>query len=375
MNRKKILFLSSWYPTPNNPTHGIFVKRHAEAVALLHDVYVLYVYGADEDSKEEKVVVSSALTEHRMQFDRRKKSSFGKFRLQKSVYGQGLDRLLQAWGKPDIIHLNVIYPAGIFATLLSRKLKIPLVITEHWTGYLPEDGNYHGFAKKFFTRMCIRQSQAVCPVTAHLAHHMRCHGLSGNYHVVPNVVDTDFFTPSFQERSGEIIFMHLSSLDERQKNPCSVIEAFSSLSVLHPNIRLLFAGDGENFQTIRAHYSHPAIEFHFRPMGTELQKLYQRCDALVLNSRFENLPVVLLEAMSCGKPVISSAVGGIAEYVNEFNGILFSPPDVSSLTAAMEKFLLLKNNFDAKRIRDFAVKNFSKYAIANAFDKVYSLIK
>ena len=52
MKRKKILFLSSWYPSPQQPTHGIFVKRHAEAASLLNDVLVLYVYsGAGNQDK------------------------------------------------------------------------------------------------------------------------------------------------------------------------------------------------------------------------------------------------------------------------------------------------------------------------------------
>ena len=375
MKRKKILFLSSWYPVKNNPTHGIFVQRHAEAVSMFHEVYVLYVYGAEEHVYEEKKIRSETFTEHYIQFDRREKNAYQKYKIQKQIYYQAFNKLLSEWGKPDVIHLNVIYPAGIFAVDLSRKYNLPLVSTEHWTGYLPEDGSYKGLIRKYFTKKVIKHSNVVTPVTKHLENNMRAHGLNGNYLVVPNVVDTDFFTPSNDSPKNHITFFHLSSLDERQKNPQAILDSFLSVFDKNAQTKMIFAGDGENFESIKNAYKHPAIEFVFRPMGEELLRLFQRSDAFILCSNYENLPVVLIEAMSCGKPVVSSDVGGIAEYVNGATGILFTPPDVTNLVSALKKFIEIKGTFDGGHIRQTAIKHFSRMAVAEKYDSVYSQIK
>lgn len=372
MSKKKILFLSSWYPVPNNPTHGIFVKRHAEAVSMLNEVYALYVYGSESLDEEVITHVSENFTEHLIQYKKNYTTSIGKYHQIKNIYEKSFKAVMEKHGRPDIIHLNVIFPAGIFALHLSNKYNIPLVITEHWTGYLPEDGSYQGIIKKYFTKKVVQKAKIICPVTMHLEDNMRRHGLTGNYKTIPNVVDTEFFNANTISNEGLITFFHLSSLDERQKNPVSIIDSFLNIHKKHSNARLILAGDGENLNKLQKKYSHPSIEYYFRPLGEKLLKLYQRCDVFVLNSRYENLPVVLLEAMSCGKPVISSNVGGISEYINESNGILFSTSDVANLSVAMEKYIQIKYTFDAKTIRSLAIKSFSKKSIAACFDKIYN---
>ena len=374
MSRKKILFLSSWYPVEKNPTHGIFVQRHAEAVSMLNDVYVLYLCGGDEKKHESFLEHSESFIEHIIYYKKIHSSSFNKYRHLKKIYENAFLSILTKWGKPDLIHLNVIFPVGIFALHLSRMHQIPMLITEHWTGYLPEDGSYQGLIKKYFTRQVVRHAKAICPVTKHLAENMKRHSLTGSYKIVPNVVDTEFFDYHGISEKNVIVFFHLSSLEERQKNPVSILEAFLKIHDKYNNTKLIFGGDGKNLKELEKIYPHHAIEYHYRPMGKVLLQLYQRCDAFVLNSRFENLPVVLLEAMSCGKAVISSEVGGISEYISESNGILFSTPDVVNLCDAMEKYILTKSNFNPELIREFAIKHFSKKSISESFDYIYNEI-
>jgi glycosyltransferase involved in cell wall biosynthesis len=377
--RKKILFMSSWYPVATNPTHGIFVKRHAEAVALKHDVFVLYAVGAENPPNELVQHSSAHFSEDIYFYDKSNKKAIQKLKQLGELYDQGFDKIVSRFGKPDLIHLNVIFPAGIFALRFSKKYKIPLVVTEHWTGYLPEDGSYKGLLKKYFTQKVVAQAEVICPVTNHLAKQMQAHKLNGNYIPVPNVVDTEFFSLKPVSKTTETVFLHLSSFDERQKNPRSILEAFKQLSEKNTNCRLIMAGDGENIDVLRSFAAQlkiaaEKIDFHFRPQGKTLLQLFHSADALVLNSNYENLPVVLLEAMSCGVPVISSDVGGIAGYINESNGILFSPPSVQNLLTALQEFISNKNKFDNGQIRSFAVENFSRKTIAGKFDSVYKSI-
>ena len=72
----------------------------------------------------------------------------------------------------------------------------------------------------------------------------------------------------------------------------------------------------------------------------ELVKLYNQADALVLASSREGMPNVLLEAMACGTPVISSSVGGAVEVVTEASaGILLEERSANSIERAVKRFM------------------------------------
>lgn len=378
MKRKKILFLSSWYPTPDKPTHGIFVKRHAEASSLLNDVLVLYVNGG-EINQTRFSVSDAPFQELILQAQKKGKSKITGFFKTRKIYAEALKKIISSWGRPDVIHLNVAFPVAAFVWPFLRNSGIPIVVTEHWTGYLPEDGSYRGIIRKIFTQKLISAASALLPVTKHLGKCMQAHGLSAPQVVVPNVVDTDFFVPlRLQNQKNETVFLHLSSLEERQKNPASIIEAFRVLELENKNVRLVIAGDGSSISSLQklaqAHQLTEKIAFHYLPEKHKLLSLIQSSDAMVLNSNYENLPVVLLEAMSCGKPVISSDVGGIAEYIDKTNGILFSPPDSIKLTDAMRLFCSIKGQFISDDIRNFALQRFSRPVIAKQLNSVYESI-
>ena len=116
----------------------------------------------------------------------------------------------------DIIHLNAIFPACIPTLQLIKKLKCPLFITEHWTGYSPEDGSYQGFIKKYFTKQIIAKAHTIITVSDYLTRMMKSHNLQGNYQVVSNVIDTELFFPTITNRDETTRFIHISSLDEVQ---------------------------------------------------------------------------------------------------------------------------------------------------------------
>ena len=121
----KILFLASWYPSRVNKVLGIFVKRKAEAMTRLCDVALIYV--VDDLSLNEKKYEIECETENevftvRVYF----KKSTNKFanlalynlRYLKSYYF-GWKEVKSKWGKPDLIHANVIDRSGYIALLFK----------------------------------------------------------------------------------------------------------------------------------------------------------------------------------------------------------------------------------------------------------------
>ena len=383
-----ILILSAWYPTDKNPFLGIFVKRHAEAIALKHNVYLLHVT-VDNEMKEKEFRIqkkqSGQLTEIIIYYgkSKRKTNIFNQIKNYKILnkhYNFGLNKYLESKIKFDLIHLNIAWPLGLIAKSISDQLKIPAVLSEHWTGYSPEDGRYKGAFLKYVTKKIVKSAKAITTVSNHLANQMISHGLKGNYVTISNVVDTELF--SFKKKEGnKVTLIHVSSLDDAQKNVTGLLRAFQKAKKKHEELELIIVGSGANEQIIKRLSNElglttRGVTFVGQKSEIELAIYFQQSDALILNSLYENQPVVILEALCCGIPVISSDVGGISENINAENGLLFKPNDENGLIQTIDDFILKKASYNSIEIQKWAMERYSKNKIADEFDKLFqSLIK
>jgi glycosyltransferase involved in cell wall biosynthesis len=130
-----------------------------------------------------------------------------------------------------------------------------------------------------------------------------------------------------------------------ERKGCSeLIAALAKARASGTEATLRFVGqeeyDGEERvlrNDVRVHELEGAVEFAGLKAGPELVECYAQAQVLCLPSRREGVPLVLLEAMSFGLPVIATPVGGIADYVShEDNGLLVPPGDVGALAASIE---------------------------------------
>jgi glycosyltransferase involved in cell wall biosynthesis len=130
-----------------------------------------------------------------------------------------------------------------------------------------------------------------------------------------------------------------------ERKGCSeLIAALAKARASGTEATLRFVGqeeyDGEERvlrNDVQEHELEGAVEFAGLKDGPELAACYAEAQVLCLPSRREGVPLVLLEAMSFGLPVIATPVGGIADYVShEDNGLLVAPGDVEALAASIE---------------------------------------
>ena len=130
---------------------------------------------------------------------------------------------------------------------------------------------------------------------------------------------------------------------EPEKGVFVLVEALARLAPAHPQLRAVLAGEGDLAGVRKAALDAGVagrIELPGWVDGDAKARLLARAGIFVLPSRFEGLPMALLEAQAAGLPVVATRVGGIPQVVtDDDNGRLAEPDDVASLVAALGPLL------------------------------------
>ena len=208
-------------------------------------------------------------------------------------------------------------------------------------------------------------------------------GLSRNKLVViPNAVDFERFARAapadltqFGIPAGSRVFISIGRLD-RQKGIDVLLDAVTLLNPLADDVQFLIVGDGPESSRLRAQADRNvlAAQIHFANRRDDVPELLAASTALILPSRWEGMPNVVLEAMAAGRPVIATNVEGIAELVQDgVTGLVVSPEQPTELAVAIRRILakpglLSRAGVDSQSI----VKSFfTTTAVATSYVKLY----
>ena len=109
----------------------------------------------------------------------------------------------------------------------------------------------------------------------------------------------------------------------------------------------------------------------------QMQRIYERADVLILTSAFEGLPVVIMQMMSYGKVVVSTAVSGIPDYIfHEQNGLLIFATEESAIIAeGVSHIERLLNDVNLRktlgsRARKDAIEKFSRHSFETSYRQI-----
>ena len=141
-----------------------------------------------------------------------------------------------------------------------------------------------------------------------------------------------------------------------QKNFALFLEVAAAVLRTHANVYFAIAGTGEDEPALRAQAAALGIAERVRFLGftRDMAALYPTLDALLLTSRYEGLPITILEAMACGVPIVASRLDGIAEVLADGeDSALVSPDDGPGFAARVSE--LIANPALAQRCADAAV--------------------
>ena len=314
----KVLFLSAWYPTPQDMMAGLFVQKHAEAVAQQgHDVRVLYS----------------------------NKTGIGWAR---DMY-MGWKQLKKEWGMPDIVQMNVLDKNGVIAMWLKRRYRIPYVIVEHWSGYLPANFSFREGWHGRLMRKIAQNASCILPVSQMLEDAMKQCGICNkNWQRIHHVVDDFFFHPisplTITPKGSKFRFLHVSCFDEKAKNIQGMLRAVREVAEQRQDFELMVVGTGVDYAADVAYadsLNFPEDILHFTGEQTpyEVAQWMQESDCFILFSRYETYAVVLAEAITKGLPFISTATAGIATDLPKECGITIENENEDQLVAAIYHML------------------------------------
>jgi glycosyltransferase involved in cell wall biosynthesis len=378
-DRLKVLVVAAWYPSPQTPVSGVFVKEQALAAQLHHDVVVLHpmvaphrIRGLYEltESVEDGILTLRLLC---------RRVLGEKLSLVVAMIGRrAVTRRLAAEGfRPNVIHAHVFW-AGVIGSYLGRFYGAPTILTEHHTGFPTK--TIRGVAR-VVARFALRRADLVCPVSRDLERHIRAFGVSNRFEVVPNVVDTSLFAParaaSALSRQACTRVLFVGAQVDRKGVP-QLLEAFRAVLHRRENMDLDIVGDGPErgrYEAIATSLGlAEAVRFHGNKSKAEVASLMRDACFVVLPSLSENLPCVLLEALASGLPLVATDVGGVTEIVDEDVGLVIPPNDIPALSAALEAMADSAIEYDPQILASQARARYGREEVGRAWDRVYRKI-
>lgn len=175
----------------------------------------------------------------------------------------------------------------------------------------------------------------------------------------------------------DTIFLVTAGRLAEQKGHCYLIEAMGTVTRRFPNARLLIFGEGDLKEKLEKQIKDLGLTKSVRllPPTRDILKIIAASDIFLLPSLFEGLPIVLLEAMAIGRPIVANDVTGINEAIrNGWDGILAEPESVANLAScitavASDKELSLSIGGEA---RASARKRFDIKKNIHFYDRLYS---
>ena len=161
--------------------------------------------------------------------------------------------------------------------------------------------------------------------------------------IVPNIVDLGRFRPRDPVRTGEPHLLVARNLEPLYDNE-TAIRALEILRQTFPGARLTIAGSGPQLQQLssfaQARGLAASVTFAGRLEPFEMSALYRSADILLNPSLADNMPNSILEAWSCGVPVVSTNVGGIPFMARDgVNASLVPPTDPTAMAQACAHLL------------------------------------
>lgn len=348
--RTRVLFVPQWYPSPDVPgsVTGTFCREHVRAAALFDDVAVLVLTRRKDrvpTLRWQRMNDCGIPTYY---------ASYGSLPVPKTGLPlfyvnlwRAVKRSLRDWGRPHVIHTQDSY--AYYVMRAAQNLNVPFVISQHWTGFMErklDDKTLRQFQWAF------GRAKRVLAANQFAAADYEHYGLRASIQWLPNALDTKIFYPS-QNPERKPWLLHASGFTPAKRFP-DIVEAFHEALAVQPEAVLQVVGEGPNRPEMArlAARRLPLASFRFHGSLTkpEIAELMRSARGFVLASDAETFGCVLMEAMACGCPVLTTSVGGIRAVVRNGEGLFAEVGNIDQIARGMVRLLDGSHGLDRVRI-------------------------
>ncbi|MEL7119204.1 MAG: glycosyltransferase [Bacteroidota bacterium] len=372
----KVLIMPSWYYDYQGKGGGIFIKEQADALSE-NGIDVAIAYSALGRSypflSTYYSQTNSISTYFHHQFAFPKLNSF-LIDLWIKQFSKVYDQYKKDQGKPDLIHAHS-FLAGAVAAKLKAKEKVPYLLTEHSSAILN-----HNVPNRLISvvKKAYESCDQLIAVSQGLADQMKTY-TDQKIIVIPNLVDSRFFTPKKMPLLKDKTIQLLSIGDPiHTKGIDILIEALNELKTSSFNFHLSLGdempGKQNLIQLIKQYGLEDNVTFLGQLNRAQVLHQMQNCHIYVSASRWETFGITLIEAMSCGKPIVATATAGSEDILTETSGLLVPTENPQALAEAITKVATHYKQYQPTMIRTLAQEKFDSIKIASRIKEVYESI-
>lgn len=384
VDNMKILFVPTSYPDESNPTRDIFIQEQAVALSKAgHDIRVLHAQKQPSKKilskidKNIKTVSDSYVIRYSVPVKTLMEDRFilpNKRAFLKTIKSLYVSATADGW-KPDVIYAHFSCWAGYAATELGKKYDIPVVVMEHYSGFMSES-----VPKKMIQglKKVVDTADAFICVSNNLKTSViQKTKTNRSIDVIPNMLD-----PSFKYvdhvLKDKFVFCAVCNLNERKRVKELVI-AFCKAFDRDTQVRLIIGGDGPEYKKISEYIISNGREEQILMLGRLDRKgtveLYNKSNCFVLVSAHETFGIVWREAMSTGLPVITSNHEGwsVLDWSDDF-GIMVPVDNEEQLISALKTMQKNHGRFDGLSISKYCQKHYSEAAVVRQIEAVFNRV-
>lgn len=374
-----ILHIPSWVPSEEEPFNGNFIARHIEAISSYIPCITLQLVKSrdcreplinreKENNINISVYIASSIWDHI--------GIIRKWRIYRKGK-QAIASIIREFGLPELIHLHVVFPYGLIASNAAQKYKVPLVLTEHWSGYRPKYWEQLSYIQRRLIRNTYKKVDEYSAVSNELHHHISNLFPSTPGYIIPNTVDTEIFKTAEVVSKDKKTILHISTLDEATKNISGLLRVIENLSKLRNDFTLKIIHEKRNLSAeefVVQQGLSSCIEFMGSKTISEVVHELQQCDFLVSFSNYETFGCVVIEAFACGKSVVVTNAGALPEIVNNERGLMVPVGDEQALLDALMSMLDLHQEYDSEALRKYVHRKFCPNSVGKLFTEFYQKI-
>lgn len=381
MNPLKVLVLPSWYPTIDDPVNGIFFREQAEVLNQYVDVAVLYLNPVKFKqpkkflfAKRKNTIRENGLLTCQFNYEWMPRNITLRHKVYEKRLIEGYMEVIEHFGKPDIIHAHVSYPAGYGAMILGHKFKTPFIVTEHASFFqnflITKYGNY--------LSQVLTEADYYTAVSSYVQNIITKNGRK-QCEVVPNFINVDKFNLVNKPKIEQVdLFnlVHISLMNDTKRIDILLRSLHMIIFIYnYKNIHLSLIGDGPDRQKYEDLASELGLQdyctFHGYVDNNELGRYLSSSNALVISSKIETFCISGIESMACGLPVISTRCGGPEDYITDDVGILVENEDVDSLSKGIIEMIDNYDKYDANKIKKYVHDNYSAQVVCEKIVSIY----